>query len=391
MNDRRVKGEESYRQKVESLGVDFTFLRRDWSKPHSKKMWVKCNRCGAELLRGDDVIKGKANNFHCDKCGNGIKAFSDFANEVLEFYQNGHSQREIMEKFGISRNDLQNWVKRRGVTNGRTISEINREKAAVGAAKIIAKAGVKFKQRMFEQGFDVISEYRGKDAKVTLRCQKCGEQFERTIHHLTHEGARCPFCLEEERKARLQEICEKRLAEKKERNAIRKAEWELRRKEAEAKRNFRLDEIHVCKVCGGSYSIRSYMESIGTTYERDSGFCSKKCRSENQRLLQKKRKKRSHGNHYHRAKELGLPVERGVTLPKLYKRDNGICQICGMVCVYSDDWLSDLYPSMDHIIPLNNDPEKRGGHTWKNVQLAHRICNSNKRDYVGKEWHNDAC
>ena len=390
MNTRKEKSKEKYRQKLHDLGVDVHFEYVEFvSKGHHR---IRCKKCGMILKRSDDLFKGKTQTFKCRYCKNGTKAFSDFANEVLEFYQNGHSQRETMEKFGVSRNDLQDWAKRRGVTNGRTISEINREKAAVGAAKIIAKTGVKFKQKMFEQGFDVINEYRGKDTKVTLRCQKCGEQFERTIHHLTHKGARCPFCLEEERKARLQEICEKRLAEKKERNAIRKAEWELRRKEAEAKRNFRLDELHVCKVCGGSYSIRSYMESIGTTYERDSGFCSKKCRSENQRLLQKKRKKRSHGNHYHRAKKLGLPVDKGVTLPKLYKRDNGICQICGMVCVYSGDGRKEqLYPSIDHIIPMNNDPLKQGGHTWKNDQLAHRICNSNKRDYVGKEWHNGAC
>lgn len=378
---RRQQGEDIYRQKVESLGVDFTYLRRDWSKPH--KMWVICNRCGAELLRGDDVIKGKANNFRCDKCGNGMKAFSDFANEVLDFYQNGHSQQETIEKFGVSKNELQTWAKRRGVTNGRTISEINREKAAVGAAKVIAKSGIKFEQKMSEQGFDLVSEYRGKDTKVTLRCQKCGSQFERTIGSANH-GVNCPFCLEEERKARKQELEKKKLADK----LLREAEKTKREEE----KNRKFDEIHLCKVCGKEYTPRQYMGSCGLKFFSNPGYCSKTCRVNwGKRKKKPKNRKKSHCKHYSRAKKLGLPVEKGVTLPKLYKRDNGICQICGMVCVYSDDWRSDLYPSMDHIIPLNNDPLKQGGHTWKNVQLAHRICNSNKRDYVGKEWHNDAC
>jgi len=35
-----------------------------------------------------------------------------------------------------------------------------------------------------------------------------------------------------------------------------------------------------------------------------------------------------------------------------------------------------MYPSIDHVVPLS-----RGGlHEWGNVKLAHRICNSIKKD-----------
>lgn len=37
-----------------------------------------------------------------------------------------------------------------------------------------------------------------------------------------------------------------------------------------------------------------------------------------------------------------------------------------------------LYPTVDHITALANG----GGHTWDNVQLAHAICNSYKRDLI---------
>lgn len=37
-----------------------------------------------------------------------------------------------------------------------------------------------------------------------------------------------------------------------------------------------------------------------------------------------------------------------------------------------------MYPSIDHVRPLS-----RGGlHEWGNVKLAHRICNSIKKDNV---------
>ena len=35
-------------------------------------------------------------------------------------------------------------------------------------------------------------------------------------------------------------------------------------------------------------------------------------------------------------------------------------------------------PTVDHIIALKNG----GTHTWDNVQCAHAICNSNKRDLI---------
>ena len=72
-----------------------------------------------------------------------------------------------------------------------------------------------------------------------------------------------------------------------------------------------------------------------------------------------------------------------ITLEKLYNRSGGICAICGNVCDYSDYRIDNNifiagnnYPSIDHIKPLS----KRGSHTWDNIQLAHKRCNSIKSD-----------
>lgn len=74
-------------------------------------------------------------------------------------------------------------------------------------------------------------------------------------------------------------------------------------------------------------------------------------------------------------------ADRDITLLELFDRDKGICQICGKRCDYHDYELRDkvfiagnFYPSIDHIKPLS----KGGSHTWDNVQLAHRQCNSIK-------------
>lgn len=76
-------------------------------------------------------------------------------------------------------------------------------------------------------------------------------------------------------------------------------------------------------------------------------------------------------------------IDTDITLDKLYKRDNGICYICGCVCDKSDYVMRDnikicgkSYPSIDHVLPL-----ARGGkHQWENVRLAHLGCNIDKSD-----------
>lgn len=54
----------------------------------------------------------------------------------------------------------------------------------------------------------------------------------------------------------------------------------------------------------------------------------------------------------------------------IYERDNWRCGICGKKVTKRSE------ASLDHIIPLS----KGGGHTAVNLQLAHRLCNSIKRD-----------
>lgn len=76
-----------------------------------------------------------------------------------------------------------------------------------------------------------------------------------------------------------------------------------------------------------------------------------------------------------------VDFDKDITLEKLYNRDRGICALCGEHCNYDDYILKDKtfiagndYPSIDHIKPLS----KGGSHTWDNVQLAHKRCNSIK-------------
>ncbi|MPN63863.1 hypothetical protein SDC9_211630 [bioreactor metagenome] len=65
-----------------------------------------------------------------------------------------------------------------------------------------------------------------------------------------------------------------------------------------------------------------------------------------------------------------------VPYERLYERDHGICQICGMP-VPDEKFADDSWGgTIDHIVPLS----KGGKHSQSNCQLTHRICNSLKSD-----------
>lgn len=202
-----------------------------------------------------------------------------------------------------------------------------------------------------DRNIEYAGNYTGCDDPVDLRCIKCGTVFTRSMRTVRQKKTRCPECsnrLKQEKAKKLEEehLFKIELKEK------AKKEKEI----ANAKRI--MAKIHDCPVCGNTTSKRKY--------------CSDRCA---QRIYNKNK------DVGRRNKIKAARVDKDISLDKLYRRDNGICYICGMKCEYDDGvWRGDTfiagnyYPSIDHVKPLS----KGGVHSWDNIKLAHRICNSLK-------------
>lgn len=209
--------------------------------------------------------------------------------------------------------------------------------------------------------FVYISGYNVKESKVVVQCVECGELFERTYHHITTHGTECPACKKRERKR----INAERLKAKEEARQKRIAERKKREAEAERKRAER-NKPHRCPVCGELTTRRKY--------------CSDRCRLKVNNTRKDIRR---------RNKIKTAMVDSDITVDALFKRDKGICHICGCLCDRSDyvtrgeNFIAgDKYPSIDHVVPLI-----RGGlHAWNNVKLAHRLCNSKKGDKISNKY-----
>lgn len=273
-------------------------------------------------------------------------------------YLAGATTYELGEKYGVYHSTISKWMKQRGHVRGKCFT--TQKGCNAGHDKLKQLAIERDKQRLLAEGGKIeLVEYSG--YKSTYRCTDCGLVFTRCRGY--KRRVVCPDCFSRE------------IAEQK---AINDTKREEARKKSEQARAEEYAKDKICKSCGCVF----HNESPGAKY--CSGTCSR--REKRHRDVEAgKTLLTSSGNHRKRARIYGVAYEPGITVKKLIKRDNNICQICGEPCDSSDNRWSEhfgpLYPTIDHIIAMVNG----GGHTWDNVQLAHAICNSVKRDLTEEE------
>lgn len=269
--------------------------------------------------------------------------------EWRDYKAQGHTNKEVAEHFGTS----EEYAKQicRGVAPQGFGTWTARETVEKYAAETV---------RLKTPGLEYVGEYTNSDGKCKVRCKACGSVFYRSFVSIRQGTATCDACKQAEQNKRDRERAEAKAAKiiaqeqkREKRREEKRLEKERRDAEREAKR-------HPCVVCGTS-TTNKYT-------------CSKACSLRRNNQLKEIRR---------RAKLVEAMVDRDITLEKLYERDGGRCYICGGQC----DWKArefrgetiiakNNYPSIDHIKPLAHG----GTHSWDNVALAHRICNSLKRD-----------
>lgn len=258
-------------------------------------------------------------------------------NEDLRKYKaEGHTLIETAKHFGLSRDTVK--VICKGISpqhgNRYTTSSFNRI------------ANVKSLIYQKNESLEYVEGFTNVDGKVTVRCNKCGKVFEKSLVTFRSKKtkANCPYCEEEKRRIirikKEKELFEKQKIEKENRK------WQ--------KLKYKQLSYEICPVCNTLYLPISAVQR----------YCSRKC------SLQNKYNMKDGYRHL-------FPLE------EVYKRDNGICYICGCQCDWNDYKVvnghyiyGNRYPSRDHVIPKS----KGGLNEWENIRLACRLCNSMKRD-----------
>lgn len=260
---------------------------------------------------------------------------------VKAYKAKGHTIAETAEVFGLNKD----YVKKicRGIA-----PQVQGRKSDEDVAQFIS-------DRMPE--FEYAGNYTGCDGRADIKCVSCGTVINRSMISIRKRHCSCPKCRDDEIRL-ITQSREKRAEGRKAAKDIIKAKREAERiKKIEARDNRPYKE---CVVCG--------------TLTQNPKYCCVACSNKANWTTKE---------HRRRARLKAQMVDKDISVEGLFRRDKGICALCGRRCDLEDYTVregvfiaGDWYPSVDHIKPIS----KGGLHSWDNVQLAHRLCNTLKSD-----------
>lgn len=271
---------------------------------------------------------------------------------VLELRKNKCGYRSIANEIGVTKEQVQYFCKKSGL-GGFVAKEEN----------IGNKALEIFKDNLLNKHggmFEYVSGFIDGESEVIIRCVECGEEQTKNAVFARHKkNVRCSNCVKVNRDSK-EELVRLIANEKRETKAIVMREVKALRSIGD-KHKFYCE----CGFCGKEFFSKS-----------DKKYCSGSCAMKNNNRTKRARRDK-------RLSENG-DIDLDITIAKIIRRHGKVCYLCGEECDANDyevrddgAWVAgNMYPSVEHVIPIS----KGGTHTWDNVMLAHRICNSIKSD-----------
>lgn len=221
-------------------------------------------------------------------------------------------------------------------------------------------------KRSVPEGFTYLGDWKPGKSLASFRCEKHDAVIVRDLDAVMRNKSgflRCQYCRSDWRREYFTVLDRER------RKYGDMGAWKAVLEERKAQRKKEAEErtpIFTCQICGKQFKSN----------HKDRKTCGGECAQTYAKEMRTVRADR-------RIRE-GCLVDKNITLKRLYKRDSGICYLCGGLCDWNDTRIGKKgtvccgfkYPSIDHVIPL----AKGGLHSWENVKLAHLGCNLEKSD-----------
>lgn len=281
------------------------------------------------------------------------KGLREIDEKIILLRKSGKTYPEIAVAVGMQRKSVKVRCKVLGIDY--TEEEMLRAKKRSQKMQTKDEESVRRDLDAKHKGVVYVGGYTNNASEVQVRCLECGYEFETYVSYFYNSNVSKIGCPD----------CKRRMAEQK---AYEARLEEERKQEAKRQRLAQIEGIQIdlaiCEVCGNVFIPKT---------ERMK-YCCMECRkkSENTRCNKKDKRLRRLSK---------AVVDKDITLRRVAMRDHDVCWLCGKKVDWSDIddervYAGNNYPSIDHVVPL----AKGGKHSWDNVRLAHRICNSYKSD-----------
>ena len=265
---------------------------------------------------------------------------TELQSKIIELRNQELSQREIAKRLNISRKAVQQCLYKFGYKGAVRRNQFD----------YTQETWKDIFERMYPS-LEFIYNDGGIEGYNYVQCRYCGNVYKYTAQMMK------PSHLSEGRCLNCNRLYSQHLAKEKREKELEQREREQQQRQNERWRRTKPIQLkmEVCLRCNALF-IPKY---------KGMQYCSSVCSNRARYATHKD----------HRIKKLrNVIVDKNITLMALYQRDGGKCWLCGKACDYNADSNDNSYPSIDHVIPLS----KGGKHSWENVKLAHRGCNSAK-------------
>ena len=294
--------------------------------------------------------------------GKRIIDWEKYKQDIVDLRNQGKGYSEISRIIGIDKKSIAKFCKKNNIEMTAEEKDLSK-KYALSEDKLL--------QRIDTLAFEYLGGYKNYDSTIRIRCKVCNAEFNRNADAAIRHGITCPNCLAIEReRIKSEKNIAKNIAKEK---LILKKQAEKQQRQNEKDEQDKQRKYRTCKNCG----VIFYSDTGRTLCD--------KCKKDTIRIRNRK---------YYKSKEIkrrikiqSAMVDNDITVQALAERDNNICYLCNKPVDFSDYYDNGVtiicgnnYPSIDHVIPL----AKGGLHSWDNVKLAHRICNSKKSDNLVK-------
>lgn len=245
----------------------------------------------------------------------------------------GHTHAEVGQMFGKSEAWSMMWCK--GISPQYKDPPHKANQYTSGKFDRIANVRRVLAERA--PNFEYVRGFKDMDSKIVVRCRVCGCEVEKSMTGLrAWHDSKCPNC-----------------------EKLRKESTKAQGRMRYASLLFNSGKQQSWKFCGCGVLIASNQKQ-----------CKECTRRRASRYMNVKKEKRR--------KAAFTKESAQISIQTLYKRDSGVCWICGEPCRLDVDYNDNMYPSIDHVLPIS----KGGKDEWGNVKLAHRLCNSIRGDRV---------
>lgn len=233
---------------------------------------------------------------------------------ILDLYKKGETFTNIAKKFNVSRSSVTRRIKQAGVYK-------------LDSSKACIRCGITFYpsnygsqiQKYCSDKCRIRAHYSDNKKIVYGNCKQCNNEF--VI------GNKKTFCCNK---------CQKE------------------HKRSEKIRNRKLKKCRYCEKWRYGFKGK---------------YCSEECRRKASRIKGELRK----SERLKRARSNG-PFDADIDIYKLIERDGGCCYLCGDDVLFSYHYNDPKYPTIEHVLPIS----KGGSHSWDNVKVACRECNTRK-------------